>query len=379
MLAQLATIHPEPAWEPNAENGLCDQELAERLRELGAVHARPREQPLSVSEITQRLFSAYQVDGGKTHLGGCQLTDFPFLRLTFAAADDPAQVVHIFVAHDGSSIPDELVSELGLLSLEPANKPFPRIDEAALNAMIASGRRVAAKGASSRDPSAVSSEPLATTLVWVKQANGKLHFTIGDTTATLPFSGWAKLIKPKPYIAEHSGASTFHLATTDDGRIDAFEQIAPCEVTGERLLLDDLVTCSVTGKRVKKELTDPCPVSGKPTLTDEFTVCPVCQQQVSKCVISQEACAACRSLHTIKKDDPRLVWIMGEHAGLDRWHNWQLAETLEVYIAEASSLLKHLFVVVDKETLVVRHLATKSRFAKVWTPVLAEHRDELLG
>ncbi|QEG33364.1 hypothetical protein [Bythopirellula goksoeyrii] len=370
----------QPDGEQVAQRNLSDQELSEKLRELGsAIHARPCEQPLSVSQITQRLFSAYEVDGGNIHLGGCQLTDFPFLRLTFTAADDPAQVVHVFVAHDGSSIPDELVRELGLLDLEPASKPYPRIEEAALNALVTSGRRVAAKGASSRDPSAVSSEPLATTLVWVKQANGKIHFTIGDTTATLPFSGWAKLIKPKPFVAEHSGVSTFHLAATDDGRIDAFEQIAPCEATGERLLIDELVTCSVTGKRVKKELTNPCPVSGKPTLTDEFTVCPGCEQPVSKSVISQEACDACRSLHKIKKDDPRLVWIMGEHAGLDRWNNWQLAETLEVYIAEASSLLKKLLVVVDKETLVVRHLATKSRLAKAWTPVLAEHRDELLG
>ncbi|TWU28319.1 hypothetical protein [Bythopirellula polymerisocia] len=366
--------------ETGSEQDLSEQHLTERLQELGtAVHTRPREQPLAVSEITQRLFSGYQVDGGKTHLGGCQLTDFPFLRLTFAAADDPNQVVHVFIAHDGSSVPDTLAIDLGLLNLEPADKPFPRIDETALHALVAAGRRVVAKGASSRDPQAVSSEPLATAIVWVKQANGKLHFTIADSTATLPFSGWAKLIKPKPFVAEHSGASTFHLAATDDGRIDAFEQIAPCAVTGERVLIDELVTCSVTGKRVKKVLTEPCPVSGRPTLTDEFSTCPVCQQQVSKSVISQDACAACRGLHKIKKDDPRLVWIMGEHAGLDRWNNWQLAETLDVYIAEATSLLKRLLVVVDKETLVVRHLAKASRFAKSWTPVLPEHQDEILG
>ncbi len=366
--------------EPGSENDVSTQDPLERLSEIGPViHTRPREQPLSVNEITKRLFSAYQVDGGNIHLGGCQLTDFPFLRLTFAAADDSSQVVHLFVAHDGSSISDELAVALGLLELEPATKPYPRIESLALNALIASGRRVAAKTTSSRDPQAVSSEPLATALVWVKQANGKLHFTIGETTATLPFSGWAKLIQPKPFVAEHSGAATFHLAATDDGRIDAFEQITACEITGERLLKDELVTCSVTGKLVKRSLTEPCPVTGKPTLTEEFDTCPVCQQRVSKSAITHEACAACQSLHKIKKDDPRLVWIMGEHAHLDRWNHWQLAETLEVYIAEATSLFKRLLVVVDKETLVVRHLATAGRFAKGWTPVLEEHRSELLG
>ena len=343
------------------------------------LHARPREQPHSVSEITERLFSGYQIDGGKIHLGGCQLTDFPFLRLTFAAEENSNEVIHLFVAHDGSSIPDQLVVDLGLLDLESAQKPFPRIEETAVNALIAAGRRVAAKGASTRDPRAVSSEPLATTLVWVKQANGTLNFTLGEATASLPFSGWAKLIQPKPFVAQHSGASTFHLAATDDGRIDAFEQIVPCDITGTRLLRDELVTCSVTGQRVKQDLTEPCPVSGKPTLIDHFAACPVCQQRVSESVLSAGACNACRSLHKVKHDDPRLVWIMGEHTGLDRWRNWQLAETLDVYIAEASSLLKRLLVVVDKETLQVRHLATASRWAKTWTPVLPEHRDELLG
>jgi len=121
-------------------------------------------------------------------------------------------------------------------------------------------------------------------------------------------------------------------------------------------------------------------VTGKPTLADQFDVCPRCQQQVSKAIIQQGACQACRSLENVKKDDPRLVWILGEHAALDRWRRWQLAETMDVYIAKGLGVIKRILVVVDKETLVVRHLATSSRYSSLWKPVEGEEeRRELLG
>ena len=37
-----------------------------------------------MSEIAAMLFPAYRVDNGHMHLAGCQLTDHPFLRLSFA-------------------------------------------------------------------------------------------------------------------------------------------------------------------------------------------------------------------------------------------------------------------------------------------------------
>ncbi len=359
--------------------------LLKRLQAAGeAVSVRPSTQPTAVTHITASLFAAYQVDGGRVHLGGCQLTDYPFLRLSFAAkpkdsAEGAAQEIrHLFVAHDGSSVSDELARELGLLELEPILQRPPRIDETALQSLITAGRRVAAQSTTSRDPHAKAVEPVLLALVWVKHADGALHFTVGDTTVSQSFSGWAKLLQAKPYTSPQSGASSFHLAATDDGRIDTFDQITTCQQSGRRVLKQDLVTCSVTGKQVLEEFTEACPVSGMPCLVDEFVTCAVCGQHVSKTVMQTDSCRACRQLSKVGKDDPRIVWILGEHPGLDRWNRWQLSETKSVYIAQASSWTKRLLVVVDKETLAVQHLATAGRIGSTWVPVEGSARDELL-
>ena len=60
------------------------------------------------------------------------------------------------------------------------------------------------------------------------------------------------------------------------------------------------------------------------------------------------------------------MWIFDEHAGLDRWSRWQLAESQTVYIAEAASLLKRLLIVVEKETLAVKRLAQANRLSATW-------------
>ena len=170
------------------------------------------------------------------------------------------------------------------------------------------------------------STPWRLLLAWVKHASGHLDFEIGETTVSLPFSGWAKLLQAQPYTSPQSGASSFHLAATDDGRIDTFDQIAPCQQSGRRVLRQELVTCSVTNKHVLEEFTETCPVTGQPCLTEQFATCPTCQQKVGQLALAEGDCTACRQMSKIKKDDPRLVWIFGEHPGLDRWNHWQLSE-----------------------------------------------------
>jgi len=370
------------------------QWLLARLHALGpAVPIRPAGQPAAVNNIAQHLFAAYQVDGGMVHLGGCQLTDYPFLRLSYVSPSSEnhdetrnrcqEEIRNVFVAHDGSAVSDQLVHDLGLLEVEPILQLPPRIDDTALQSLIAAGRRVAAQTSTSRDPNATTVQPTLISLVWVKHASGQLNFEIGETTVSLPFSGWARLLQAQPYTSPKSGTSSFHLAATDDGHIDTFDQIATCQQSGRRVLQQELVTCSVTGKHVLEEFTETCPVTGKPCLTEQFVTCPICQQRVSKLALegSSEggACTACRQLAKIKKDDPRLVWILGEHPSLDRWNRWQLSETKNVYIAQASRWTKRLLVVVDKETLAVHHLATAGKFGSVWVPVAEAAQAELLG
>ena len=382
---QLDKNTQDAACEPIALDSRFGRWLLAKLQAVGpAVPIRPAGQPAAVNDITQRLFAAYQVDGGGVHLGGCQLEDFPFLRLSFVSTDESSgEIRHTFVAHDGSMVSDQLARDLGLLEVVPVLQLPPRIDNATLQSLIAAGRRVAAQTTSSRDPNATTVDPVVTSLVWVKHASGHLDFAIGDATVSLPFSGWAKLLEAQPYTSPESGASSFHLAATDDGRIDTFDQIAPCQQSGRRVLRQELVTCSVTGKHVLEEFTETCPVSGKPTLAEQFALCPTCQQKVSQQAlnnksIAESPCSACRQLTKIKKDDPRLVWIFGEHPALDRWNHWQLAETKTVYIAQASRWTKRLLLVIDKETLAVHHLATAGKFSSVWVPVAEAARKELL-
>jgi hypothetical protein len=352
--------------------------LLERLGQLGpALHARPRTQPMSVTDVTEALFSAYVVENGQVHLAGCQLTDHPFLRLSFARDGDP-KVQHIFVAPDGSSVSDELVPKLGLDDLEPVTQFPPRLDDVALRSLVAAGKHIAAKQSAARDPAAVVAEPLVVTIAWVRHAEGRLQFTIGKSTEFLTFSSWAKLLGPRPFVGKHTGAASFRVAATDDGRIEVADEIAVCQASGRRVLRHELVECSVTGKRVLEEFTERCPVSGRPALKDEFVTCTQCRQHVSKAVMIEGLCEACRSAAKVTKDDPRLVWIFGEHSGLDRWKNWRLAETANVYIARAEGVVQRLLVVVDKESLAVKRLATANRFARDWIDVAEGQHAEYL-
>jgi hypothetical protein len=369
-----------PGRESLEWDGRFGRWLIDRLNQAGpAFHARPRLQPMAVADITAILLRAYQVDGGQVHLAGCQLTDHPFLRLSFAGAERDAPVRHVYVAPDGSSVSDELAPRLGLDDLEPIAKLPPRLDETALRSLVAAGRRIAAKQSTTRDPAAAIVEPLAVTVLWVRHAEGRLQFTIGGAAASLPFSSWARLLTPPPFVGKQSGASTFHLAATDDGRIDAAERMAVCEESGRRVLRQELVECSVTGKQVLPDFTETCPVSGRPALRHEFATCTQCRQRVSKAVMSAGTCTACRSLEKVSKDDPRLAWIFGEHAGLDGWKHWQLAETSSVYIGQAAGLFKRLLLVIDKHSLAVHRVATAGRLNGTWIDASDTERAELLG
>jgi hypothetical protein len=134
----------------------------------------------------------------------------------------------------------------------------------------------------------------------------------------------------------------------------------------------------VTGLNVLAEFTEICPVSGQPALRGEFEECDGCRQRVSRGTVVDGVCAACRNLANVSKDDPRLVWIFGEHPGLDRWKRWRLAETRTAYIAQASRLLKQLLLVIDKESLAVSRLAKRGPIGSTWIDVKDAARDDLL-
>jgi hypothetical protein len=294
--------------------------LTGRLRQSSsALHARPRVQPMGVNDIARTLYPAYKIDNGRVHLAGCQLTDHAFLRLSFVGDDPNDSIRHVFTAPDGSTVSEELVRELGLDELEPIVKSPPRLADGALRSLVAAGRRIAAKQSTSRDPAATTVEPLATVVVWVRHAEGRLQFTIGATSVSQTFSSWARLLKAQPFVARHSGTTTFHLAITDDDRIDAAEQIVACQHSGRRVLRSELVRCSVTGKFVLPDFTEPCPVSGEPALRQEFVACSNCRQRVSKAVLAEGVCSAARPAATWRRS-PRMTrgWF-GSLASIRVW------------------------------------------------------------
>ena len=164
-----------------------------------------------------------------------------------------------------------------------------------------------------------------------------------------------------PFVCPHAGAATFRLAATDDGRIAAPNGSRPRQ-TGRRLLSTELVRCTVTGRRVSPELAETCPISGRRLLRTELVQCGSCRQRVTPQVVERNQCSARRRLKVVPKADPPMARFLHEHPALDRWRRWRMSETSRVYVLVATGWLKRLLVVVDKETLELRHIATGSRF-----------------
>ncbi len=221
-------------------------------------------------------------------------------------------------------------------------------------------------------------ESVAAVLIWCQFALGKLRFSINDSTADVPFATWAGILQPPPFVCHYTGRPTFHVATTDDGRIAAFEEIAVCEVSHRRVLKRELVRCVATGKTVLKEMTERCPVTGQPVIKDRFKTCGLCHVHVSPHILRGEECRFCPPAANITKNDPRLVRALSEYPGLDEWRNWKLSETPAAYVFTAAGLWKQLLVVLDKRSLEPLRLAGKSRLGTQWNDVPTAGYEEVL-
>jgi hypothetical protein len=290
-------------------------------------------------------------------------------------------VVHLFYAPDGTPVDAAMRGSLGLTSICIRKTPPLPSARSQEDLLIAAGKRdvqsfAGAKGTLEIDPSA---EPLAVALVWVKQATGRLQFTIGDHSALLPFHGWAAALSPPPFVCPHSGNPTYHIAATDDGRIVAAEAIETCARSGRRVLTSELSTCSVTGQRVLPQFTRPCPISGQRALEDQFGVCGRCRQQVTRVVMRRGVCAGCRSLAAVAADDPRVIWLVSEYPRLGRWKRWKLSETAAFFIAQGATLWRQLLLVMDKETLAPLYAAARGRLRKAWYPLDPTEHQELFA
>jgi hypothetical protein len=334
-------------------------------------YAVPTDQPNTVHEIAERLFPAYRMDGGSLHLAGCTLEDQPFVRLTFRTGDRTRE---IYVDWDGREADAKQIDTLNLADTAPL-ETTRELPESELRRLIDCGSQLMAKRLAEADRP----ELVGTTVICCKYARGKIRFSAGEHWADLPFSSWARLLKPPPFLCPHTGKSTFHLATTDDGLIAAAEWIETCAETGLRVLSHKLLTCSVTGRRVLAELVTECPVCCEPVLNRELVPCSTCGERVSPAELTRGQCSACRNVTPTTRDDPRLARMLAKYPAMENWPRWRMSETASVYIAVAARLLRRILMVVDKESLGIRRLATGSRPGSGWSVLEPADYSAVLG
>ncbi|QDU86959.1 hypothetical protein Pla175_03130 [Pirellulimonas nuda] len=304
------------------------------------IQLRPADQPEAVHDLSPGLFAAYQVDGGAMHLAGCRLTDRPLVRVTRPAAGD--QVEHAFFLPDGQPLAEAQIAELGLDRLAPSSSASYPHETVAAPALERIATRLGAR---------------VVAVVWVKHAECRLRFEIGDAWHDLPLAGWARSLGPAPVACPVTGRETFHLTALEDGTIVAAEEVGVCQQTRKRELARDMARCSVTGQTVLAELCDECPVSGLPTLATEFDECSGCGERVSRATLLRGECAACRNLLKVSDIDEVIAELLGRYPKLRRWGRWRAAQTGEVAIVEGRRLLGRLRLTVGIDTGDVRRAA----------------------
>jgi hypothetical protein len=356
------------------------------LRMLGsldrAAHAAPACQPTSVHELAPRLFDAYTVEGGRVMLGGCSLEDHPLIRITgslpIGDGESVVQFVHHFTTIEGQPVDPRLLDSLHVDRLTPLRRA-PRPMSAELTARVSAARKTLADFAPGEPV-----ESVIATVVWCKYFRCKLTFEIGEARAELPLGGWAQWlidgeVKPPPLRCPHTGHESFHVLCTDDGIITVPEAVAVCEHSGRRVLASSLALCECTGRRVLREFLASCPVSGQTLLACEMAACAVCGQQVSPQAIAGQQCQACRDLRAVRRDDPRMARVFGEHPKLEQWSRWRLSETATVYILRGSSFFRRLLVVLDRESLDPLRLAEGTFLSRRWSAIAPELWHEYLS
>ncbi len=389
----LATGKSPAETPPDAELGAAeasdvavDREfvewLMERLRSAPRTpDALPAPAPIRVHDLSTRLFAAYTVDQGSLHLSGCTLEERPVLRQTWLkdSSSEPLRLAHRYTDAEGCNLPAAMVAALGIETVRPPEGPLPRLSAVDVAAWSAAANRSASTGGD-RPPQGA---PELVSIVWCQFAAGKIAFVIGQATAEIPFSGWARRlamgeVQPPAFVCPVTGIESYSIAATDDGRITAREAIRACAISGRRVLLSDLKTCELTDQAVLPEYIGTCPVSGQVVLASLLTTCDTCHAKVSPVCVKHGTCAACRHLVSVSKDDPRMARVLGEYPQLDRWRRWRIGETSTSYILVAAALIKRVLIVLDKDSLEPIRLATRSRFASLWVDPPLTERQELL-
>ena len=299
----------------------------------GALMARPVSQPEAVHEFSSRLFDAYQVDEGQTQLSGCRLHEVPFLRITYLAQDNPAEVEHRYVDANGQVVSAATLAELRLADVVPLDLPVAPMTRSQVDSLL-------------QEVDVDVERFVAATIVFAKRAEGAVQFGIGEQCARATFDDWTTTLTAPPYHCAATGIDTFHLAAVDDGRIVAAEAIDICEHSGARVLGCERVACAVTGKQVDPRLAGVCPISGTKLLKSELVACRACRQHVSPTVLSAGVCQACRRLPVARLSDAWVAEIAERFPAIKKYRKFQSGEAGGMIRVMATSVWRRLLFVV---------------------------------
>jgi len=329
--------------------------------------AAPIGEPQAVHEFSGRLLSAYTVEGGTVHLAGCHLQPLAFVRaLEFNEQGSAAEQLIPPRSLGDTKQFAALLNQLHLNEWHLADPPRGvslREQADVYQAAVADAASVRSSPAEQDD------RPPLLVAEWCHRATGKLEFEIGEAMLTVPFDDLARNLKPPPIACPVTGEATFHLAKTDDGRLIAAEQLAPCSVCQQRLPRTELVASAVSGAMVCQQHAAHCPISGDALLEEELVECPSTSLSVAPSAIRHGQSTLLDELEPVDASETTLARLRLDHPALDSYANWKLARGAEVDLYIGSKLTSRAMAVVNRDTGELLHAAQKTKLARSWKPL----------
>jgi hypothetical protein len=344
----------------------ADGELVQRMLtaledERRVLHLCPVEQPSRVTEVSEAILSAYEVENGRKHLAGCTIDDRPLLRLTFF---DNSELTCLHFLPDSKPVDGHLVAGLHLDDVVPheCQREWGTIDDVAFR-WIESAKREAGRAGF-----------LSASMVWCKYAIGKVTISVDGQSVEVPFAGWTSLLgsrslRPPPYKCPETGIESYQLSVDDEGHLTATEAISVCFDTGRRLLLSHMKTCPDTQLTAQHDFFEICAATAEQVHHSAIALCSICQQGVRISQLYHQTCPTCRNLKVLRKVDPTIARILGEYPRLDRWKKWRFAEGKTLCVLVGSNLFHRILLVMDRENLDILRTAKSTRFSRTWTDV----------
>ena len=329
--------------------------------DLRIEHWVPEGQPQHVHQLTDALFSPYEVEDGCVRLAGCRLDEHP----VFALQDGEMNALEFFDAH-GQPLSTEIVETLNLRTARTRVSPPSSIRPSSVERWI----KNALTGSADHYLRSLKTPSLH--VVWCLQAQGKLTVETGGESATFPFQGWALLIsqggwRPPMFQCSRSGLESYQVTKTDSGHLTVPEAVVTCSASGKRCLATELEKCASSGALVLPEFLQRCPATGARVQTKELVACRQCDQSVVRQSLSNGLCSICQGVASveIESTDWNLA-IQKACAGVHYGH-WHTGTGEEYVVFRGTAWRGRILIVFDRQTRSVLAIRKKSWWNTDWS------------